>query len=617
MQAIDDLALLREYATNNSEAAFEALVSRYVRLVYSAALRQTLDPHLAEEVTQAVFVIFAKKADRISDGTILSGWFFKTTRFVALAQTRTAARRRHFEQEFHMRAEAQSKEPDQLWEQIAPLLDEALMQLGSKDRQAVLLRFFEEKSLAEVGSAFGTGEDAARMRINRALEKLHRYFNRRGISSTVTILAGALSTKSVGAAPVALAESVSAMAIAKGAAASGSTLALTQGGLKLMAWTKAKTAILAGIAILLTATTSIVTVEVIHAVRAAHYPNIAGAWEGVILLEEEGVSTGEAARTHVVLRFTQTNGVYTATTDWIEMGRRDVPMGRVVYNYPTLRLERSSRDTWKLTVNEDATQMILDHAIHFIQPDPVLLRRTTSPDPVPERLAENEFTPRAGSDLQGYWKGTIDAGPIPLPVDLKIAQETDGTFRAEGDDPMQGVNGRPVSVVYSRPNVRLVVGTGTGVFEGDINDVNTEIWGTWTQGGQSIPATLKRADYQADHAQDAAKDYSFNSKNDLQGHWKGSWVVTIANVKATIRFALDLAKLPDGSYSAALANIDEFGYDSPIPASEFHYDPPNLRMKWKWAETRYEGSLENGKLVGTWFQGGGGFSLVFERSASN
>lgn len=421
MQAIDDLALLREYATNNSEAAFDTLVSRYVRLVYSAALRQTRDPHLAEEVTQAVFIILAKKAGRINHQTILSGWLFKTTRFVALAQTRIEARRRHFEQEFQMQTGAQPDSSDPLWEQIAPVLDEALMQLSAKDRQAVLLRFFEEKSLAEVGNAFGTGEDAARMRINRALEKLHRYFNRRGISSTIAILAGALSTNSVHASPVALAKSVSAAAIAKGEAASGSMLALIEGGLKLMAWAKAKTALLVGTAVLLSGGTSLVAIEIFHAVRAAHYPNIQGAWEGVMLLEEAGVSPGEAARTHVVLKLSKSNGVYSATTDWIEMGRRDVPMGRVVYDYPSLRLERSPRDTWKLRVNADATQMLLDHAIHFIQPDPVLLRRTTSPDPVPERLADAEFTPRLGSDLQGYWKGAINIEPAALPVDLKIS----------------------------------------------------------------------------------------------------------------------------------------------------------------------------------------------------
>lgn len=121
MQSLDDISLLRQYAACGSEAAFETLVNRCIGFVYSSALRQVRDPQLAEEVTQTVFIILARKAGQISDRTILSGWFFKTTRFVAMAQTRTTARHRHFEQEFHMQAEAQSNTLDQLWEQISSL----------------------------------------------------------------------------------------------------------------------------------------------------------------------------------------------------------------------------------------------------------------------------------------------------------------------------------------------------------------------------------------------------------------------------------------------------------------------------------------------------------------
>lgn len=94
MQDLDDISLLREYVVNHSEKAFETLVSRHLRLVYTSALRQTGDPHLADEVTQSVFIILAQKAVRISQGTLLSGWLFRTTRFVVLAQIRTAARGR-------------------------------------------------------------------------------------------------------------------------------------------------------------------------------------------------------------------------------------------------------------------------------------------------------------------------------------------------------------------------------------------------------------------------------------------------------------------------------------------------------------------------------------------
>ena len=256
---MDDLTLLRKYATSHSETAFETLVSRYVRLVYSAAWRQTRDPRLAEEVTQVVFIILAKKAGQISDHTILSGWLFRTTRFVALAQIRAAVRRRQYEQESHMQSEKPLDNPHPIWDQISPLLDEALAHLGEKDRQAILLRFFEDKGLAEVGSFLGTGEDAARMRINRALEKLRNFFSRRGVSSTTVIIAGAISTNSVQAAPAALAKTVTAMALVKGATAGGSTLTLIKGALKIMAWsTKAKTAVIVGACVLLTTTTAIV-----------------------------------------------------------------------------------------------------------------------------------------------------------------------------------------------------------------------------------------------------------------------------------------------------------------------------------------------------------------------
>ncbi len=423
MQAMDDMVLLREYATRHSEAAFEELVGRRIGFVYSAALRQVREPHLAEEVAQAVFAILAQKAGKISDKTVLTGWLFKTTRFAVLAQIRADTKRRRHEQEVQMQTELHVTASDPLWEQMSPLLDEALAALGEKDRQAVLLRYFENKSLAEVGSSLGMAEDTARKRISRALKKLRRHFKQCGISSTAAIIAGEISANSVQAAPAAFAKTVCAVALVKGATASISTLTLIKGTLKVMAWTKAKNAIATGGLMLVMVGIGVVALDAIYSWRAAYYPNIQGTWEGVMLLDDAGVGAGEAARTHVVLRLTKTNGVYRATTDWIEMGRKDVPMGKVTYNYPLLQIERNVRDIWKLRVNADATQMILDHAIHFIQPDPVLFLRTASPEPVPTPLTDAEFVPRAGSELQGYWEGKFDTGSNAVQVNLKIADE--------------------------------------------------------------------------------------------------------------------------------------------------------------------------------------------------
>jgi RNA polymerase sigma factor (sigma-70 family) len=253
MKMNDDLNLLREFARNNSEAAFATLVSRHVNLVYSVALRQVHDSHLAEEITQAVFIILARKADSLGDKTILPGWLCRTARYASANALTIQRRRQHREQEAYMQSILNEAEPAETWNQIAPLLDGAMEKLGQKDHDALVLRFFENKTFAEVGATLGASEDAAKMRVNRALEKLRKFFTKRGVSSTTAIIAGTISANSVQAAPVALAKSVTAVAIAKGAAASGSTLTLIKGALKIMAWTKAKTAIVAGVIVLLAA----------------------------------------------------------------------------------------------------------------------------------------------------------------------------------------------------------------------------------------------------------------------------------------------------------------------------------------------------------------------------
>jgi RNA polymerase sigma factor (sigma-70 family) len=266
MTELDDHELLADYARTGSEAAFAVLVARYVNLVHSAAWRFTGNPHHAEEITQAVFIILARKAGGLRRGTVLSGWLYQTARLTAANFVKGEIRRQHREQEAYMQSILTEPEPA-AWEQIAPLLDEAMGWLGETDRNAIVLRFFENKTARQVAAALKLNEPAAHKRVDRALEKLHRFFARRGVSSTTAIIAGAISANSVQAAPVALAKAATAAAITKGAAASGSTLTLIKGALKIMAWTKAKTAIVSGVVVLLAAGTATTIIHRMHTDR--------------------------------------------------------------------------------------------------------------------------------------------------------------------------------------------------------------------------------------------------------------------------------------------------------------------------------------------------------------
>jgi RNA polymerase sigma factor (sigma-70 family) len=237
----DDITLVREFAARQSEPAFAALVERHLSLVHSAALRQTGDTHLAEEITQAVFIILARKAAALGPKTVLSAWLHRTTRYAAADALKTRRRRHAREQEAFMQSILNQPDTD-AWAQLAPLLDDALNELGETDRTALVLRFFENKSAREVAEALRMEEGAAQKRVARALEKLRAIFVKRGVTLTATVIAGAVAANSVQAAPVALVKTISAVAVAKGVAATTSTLTLVKGTIKMMTSTKTFTA---------------------------------------------------------------------------------------------------------------------------------------------------------------------------------------------------------------------------------------------------------------------------------------------------------------------------------------------------------------------------------------
>ena len=248
--AIPDARLLRRFVREGAQAAFGALVARHYRLVYSVCLRDVGDISVAEDAAQAVFLILARKAPTLHGDGSLAGWLYRTARLVSKNAVRREARVRRIEQRA-ARHTAQETETEQggLWRRIDPSLHAALDTLGGVEREAVLLRFFEDRSLLETGAALGLSEDAARMRVSRALEKLRRFLVKEGVAVSASALAGLLAGKAAHAAPVP-AVPWAAQTASGAAGAATHVQQLAQGATKIMWITRASiTAALVGVAL--------------------------------------------------------------------------------------------------------------------------------------------------------------------------------------------------------------------------------------------------------------------------------------------------------------------------------------------------------------------------------
>ena len=217
-----DSELLDRYARTRSEDAFAELVRRHVNLVYSAALRQVNgDAHLAQDVAQMVFTDLARKAGSLARRESLTGWLYTSAHYAASKIVRTENRRRDREEKFMREPTNESRAgfqpaqsaPEADWEKVRPALDDAMHELKESDRESLLLRYFENRQFAEVGAKLGLNENAARMRVERALEKLRAIFVKRGIT-TAAALASVISANAVQMAPAGLAATLATTSIA-------------------------------------------------------------------------------------------------------------------------------------------------------------------------------------------------------------------------------------------------------------------------------------------------------------------------------------------------------------------------------------------------------------------
>ena len=223
----ENAVLLRRYVEEGSEEAFTRLVENHVNLVYAAALRRTAgDPHRAADVAQEVFTALARQARKLAGHPALGAWLHATTRNVSINLMRSEQRRRERQRVALALETTQAGEAPPDWERLRPVLDAAIDELPERDRVPVVLRFLERRPFAEVGAALAISEDAARVRTDRALDKLRTLLGRRGITSTTAALSAVVATHASVTAPAGLAAALAVEALAVTSAGAGAVAGL-------------------------------------------------------------------------------------------------------------------------------------------------------------------------------------------------------------------------------------------------------------------------------------------------------------------------------------------------------------------------------------------------------
>jgi hypothetical protein len=330
-------------------------------------------------------------------------------------------------------------------------------------------------------------------------------------------------------------------------------------------------------------------------------PDLQGCWEGVVEVS--------AMKLRIVLKVEKSpDGNYTATMDSIDQGVKGIPINAVTLSNSTVRFELSSMMVeYQGDLNTPATEISgqwEQRGMSF----PLSLKRTSNPSTIAARLPSTAYARRQDSPLQGTWKGTLQAGDVPLRIIFKISEIAPGKFDGAMDSTDQGARNIPLSgVEFSQPTARFDIASVGGQYEGALKEDASEIDGDWTQAGRKFRLLLKRADSSEEEAAPNEGAYAYASNTELQGVWNGT--LDVGGPK--LRLALKIARTGD-SYSATMDSVDQGAKD--IPATTVSFKDANVELEWKALRALFHGKLENGKLVGFWQQGPADFPLEFERT---
>jgi hypothetical protein len=328
--------------------------------------------------------------------------------------------------------------------------------------------------------------------------------------------------------------------------------------------------------------------------------DLQGFWEGTIAIRH--------VKLRGVLKVQKSpDGTYTAAMDSIDQGAANVPINAMTLSNGMVRFEvPSARGRFIGTLNARGTEVAGEWQQGGTKV-PVSFKRTQTPSTIPEPLPASAYARRESSPLQGVWKATLEVG-VPIRIVVRVSETATGKYNGTMDSPDQGARNIPLTTAaYAKPTARFHVASIDGHFEGTLNEDGSAIDGTWTQGANSIPCLLTRADPAEDAAPDASA-YAFASDTELQGIWKG----TLETGRSKLRLLLKIARVTNDTYRATIDSLDQGMKD--LPASMVSFNGTQVMVEWPALRALFHGELEKGKLVGFWQQGSTDLPIEFERT---